>query len=71
MDGAPNQRDKEMSGFAAGLGASVEYPMPHDHKSVGSVEGFHSGDLKNGMASLYDANAPNALWYLFFENKRV
>jgi hypothetical protein len=70
MDGAPNQRGKEMSGIAAGLGASVEYPAPHDHKSMGGVEDFNSGDLKSNVASLYDANAPNVLWCLFFENVR-
>jgi hypothetical protein len=70
MDGAPNQRGKEMSGIAAGLGASVEYPVPHDHKSMGGVEGFHSGDLKSGMVALHDANAPNQLWCFFFENTR-
>jgi hypothetical protein len=68
MDGAPNQRGKEMNGIAAGLGASVEYPVPHGHKSMGGVEGLHSGDLKSGMAALHDANAPNQLWCFFFEN---
>jgi hypothetical protein len=68
MDRAPNQRGKEVSNIAAGLGASEEYPVPHDHKFMGGVEGYHSGDLKSGMATMHDVNAPNKLWDFFFEN---
>jgi hypothetical protein len=58
LDGAPNQRGTEMDKVAADLGASVKHPAPHDHKSMGAIEGFYSVDLKSGMAQMYDAGAP-------------
>jgi hypothetical protein len=48
LDGAPNQRGAEIDRVAAKLGASIEHPVPHDHRSMGVVEGYHSGDLKAG-----------------------
>jgi hypothetical protein len=37
---------------------------------MGAIEGFHSGDLKAGMAQMYDAGAPVFMWCLFMENGR-
>jgi hypothetical protein len=70
MDGGPNQRGREINKMAAELGASAEYPVPHDHKAMGRVEGFHPSDLKSGMAQMHDACAPAFMWDLFMENGR-
>ena len=69
-DGAPNQRRTEIDKMAAGFGAVLEHNAPHDHKSMGRVEGLHSGDLKSGMAQLHDAGAPVVFWCFFMENVR-
>jgi hypothetical protein len=37
---------------------------------MGAIEGYHSGDLKAGMASLHDAGAPIFTWCFFMENAR-
>jgi hypothetical protein len=70
LDGAPNQRGAEIDRVAAKFGVSIEHPVPHDHRSMGEIEGYHSGDLKAGMASLHDAGAPIFMWCFFMENAR-
>jgi hypothetical protein len=70
MDGAPNQRGRKINKMAAELGALTKYPVPHDHKAMGRVEGFHSSDLRSGMAQMHDACAPAFMWDLFMENGR-
>jgi hypothetical protein len=44
--------------------------VPHDHWSIGAIDGYHSGDLKAGMPSLHDAGASIFMWYFFMENAR-
>jgi hypothetical protein len=68
LDGAPNQRGAEIDWMAAKLGTSLEHPVPHDHRSMGPIEGYHFGDLKAGMASFHDAGAPIFMWCFFTEN---
>jgi hypothetical protein len=70
LDGAPNQRGAEITRVAAKLGASIEHPVPHDHRSMGAIEGYHSGDLKAGVASLHDAGASIFMWCFFMKNAR-
>jgi hypothetical protein len=70
LDGAPNQRGVEIDRVAAKLGASIEHPVLHDHRSMGAIKGYHSGDLKAGIASLHDAGTPNFMWCFFMENAR-
>jgi hypothetical protein len=57
--------------LAAKLGASIEHPVPHDHRSMGAIEGYHSSDLKAGMASLHDAGAPIFMWCALLHGERA
>jgi hypothetical protein len=71
LDGAPNQRGAEIDRVAAKLGAAIEHPVPHDHRSMGVIEGYHSVRRSQGRYGFASRRWGTHLYVVLLHGERA